>query len=484
MASSKKPHPEPAHNDELVSFVESVLGKRVSPNQHLTLGLSGGLDSVVLLDLLIRLRSRLPFRLSALHVNHQISPHSGRWADFCRDLCERHAVELTVVKIKLPGQTGESLEAQARAARYAEFERCAADWIVLAQHLDDQAETLLLQLLRGCGVDGASAMGESRRRFLRPLLDISRRALSEHAQANKLEWVEDESNQDARFDRNFLRHQIFPLLEQRFPAYRDTLARSARNFAQSKRLQDEVARLDGLASIHDNRLDTPILSQLSDSRARNLLRYFLKRHAIPAPSETMLQEMLQQLLTARQDAGIRIPLGALSLRRFQNQAWLVHDGHDEPSPHFVKLTLTSLVQRSASQIMGCLSATRFAPLQPASGKTLALRPTQGQGISLKKLGKGVLSVQSRVGGEKLRPDCQRPSRTLKHLLQEAGIPPWERSEHWLLYCDDKLVAVTGIGIDCAFQASSEEPGLALEWISAKRLASPIPDGVEPDGDEC
>lgn len=462
MASSKKRHPDSSpHSNEycvvspcrtartvcclppclplnanwntLVDHVESVLEKQIRPNQHLALGLSGGLDSVVLLDLLVQLRSRLQFRLTACHVDHQISPDSGRWVDFCRHLCERHAVELHVAKIHLPNRTGESLEALARTARYAEFERCEADWIVLAHHLDDQAETLLLQLLRGCGVDGASAMGETRRRFLRPLLDISRRALSEHAQISQLEWIEDESNQDTRFDRNFLRHQIFPLLEQRFPAYRETLARSARHFAENKRLQDEIASTDGQTSIHGNRLDIPFLSQLSDDRARNLLRYFLKLHAIPAPSESMLQEMLHQLLIAKRDAEIRFSLGKLSLRRFRNQAWIVPDSHGRP------------------------------PSQSALGEKLALKPALGQGICLEKLGKGVLSVRSRAGGERLRPDCRRPSRTLKHLLQEAGIPPWERGGHWLLYCDDKLVAVKGIGIDCAYQASQGEPGLMLEW---------------------
>ncbi|MDP2829605.1 MAG: tRNA lysidine(34) synthetase TilS [Sulfuricellaceae bacterium] len=430
-----------------LAHVESVLKKRVHPNQRLTLGLSGGLDSVVLLDLLSQLQHPLQFRLTALYVDHQISPHSGRWGDFCRRLCERHAIELNIVKVCLPSQTGESLEALARAARYAMFEQCEADWIVLAHHLDDQAETLLLQLLRGCGVDGASAMGETRRQFLRPLLDVSRRALSDYAQVRKLEWIEDESNQDARFDRNFLRRQIFPLLEQRFPAYRETLARSARHFAESKHLQDELAQADGVTSIQPNRLSIASLSQLSDGRARNLLRYFLKYHAITLPSAVKLQEMLNQLLNAKQDARVSFALGSLSLRRYNGMAWLV----------------SACNAAEAVMISRCWSGEKHITLTEW-GKTLGFRMAQGEGISLEKLRLGVVNIQSRVGGERLKPDCQRPRRTLKHLLQEAGIPPWARNQQLLVYSSEKLVAVMGIGVDCEFQARPDEKGIVLEWI--------------------
>ena len=305
----------------------------------------------------------------------------------------------------------------------------------------------MLQLLRGCGVDGASAMGETHRQFLRPLLDVSRRTLSDYAQTHKLEWIEDESNQDTRFDRNFLRHQIFPLLEQRFPAYRETLARSARHFAESSHLLSEVATSDGLAAIRQNRLSITCLSQLSVARARELLRHFLKLHGVLAPSEVRLEEMLRQLLNAKQDAKIHFELGTMILRRFNTEAWLtVASG--QPARVFFS-------QRWNEERQVYL---------PALGKTLEFRPAIGMGISLNLLQQGPVNLQSRVGGEALKPDCQRPRRSLKHLLQEARIPPWERGGLPLIYCDGRLAAVMNIGIDCEFQARPGEKGVVLEWI--------------------
>jgi tRNA(Ile)-lysidine synthase len=279
------------------------------------------------------------------------------------------------------------------------------------------------------------------------LLGVSRRTLSDYAQAQQLEWIEDESNLDTRFDRNFLRQQIFPLIEQRFPAYRETLARSARHFAENKCLQDEVAQADGLSAIQQNRLSIASLSQLSDARARNLLRHFLKCHAVVAPSEIRLQEMLDQLLHAKQDARIAFELGSQSLRRYNGEAWLLL------AEATAEIGAISLRWRGETQItLG------------ESGKTLGFRVAQGQGISLEKLRRGEVSIQSRVGGEKLKPDCQRPRRTLKHLLQEAGIPPWARSHQLLVYRNQQLAAVMGIGVDCEFQARTDETGVVLEWV--------------------
>jgi tRNA(Ile)-lysidine synthase len=209
---------------------------------RLLVGLSGGVDSVVLLDLLRRLSKRLGLELAALHVNHQINPAAGRWAAFCRAFCRRHGVALTVVRVKVPRRS--SLEAAARAARYRAFAAQPSDFIVLAHNLDDQAETVFLQLLRGAGVKGLSAMPVVRNSILRPLLEVPRSEIEAYARQRKLKWIEDDSNADLGFDRNFLRHRVLPVIAQRYPSYRKTLARASRNLAEAAQLLDELAAAD------------------------------------------------------------------------------------------------------------------------------------------------------------------------------------------------------------------------------------------------
>lgn len=438
MASSKKPRPD------LASHVAQILDKRVRPRQHLALGLSGGVDSVVLLDILAHLRDPLQFHLSAIHVNHQLSPHAGDWAAFCVARCQEYGVPLEIASVKV-SRTGDSLEAAARNARHAALARSSADFIVLAHHLDDQVETLLLQLLRGCGVAGASAMAEENQRLLRPLLDLPRSALEHYAQQLQLAWVEDESNLDTRFDRNFLRHRLLPVVEERFPAYRETLYRASRNFAESAYLQEELARLDGAHAIDDKKLSIPALARLTPPRARNLLRHYLKQHGIAAPSAIRLEEMLRQLLNAKRDARVKIPLGAFELQRFLGRAWVI------PALDSPPLSLCQPWQGENEVQL------------PELGGVLKFWPAHGQGIGLARLQQEPVTIRVRQGGERLQPDCTRPRRSLKNLFQEAGMPPWSRQTLPLLYSGDKLAAAVGIGIDCSFHAQPDEAGIMLEW---------------------
>lgn len=444
MASSKKKQPDPS------AHVAQFLDKRVQPGQHLVLALSGGVDSVVLLDILADLRGPLQFHLSAIHVNHQLSPHASDWVAFCAARCQEYGVSLEIASVTV-SPSGDSLEAAARAARHTALAQSSADFIVLAHHLDDQVETLLLQLLRGCGVAGASAMAEENQRLLRPLLELPRTALEHYARQHKLAWVEDESNLDTRFDRNFLRHRLLPVVEERFPAYRETLYRASRNFAESAYLQDELARLDGAKAIDDKKLSVTALARLPPPRARNLLRHYLKQHGIPAPSAIRLEDMLHQLLNAKRDARVKIPLGAFELQRFLDRAWIIPALAPPPSPFCYPWRGENEVQL------------------PELGGVLKFWPAHGQGISLARLQQEHVTIRIRQGGERLRPDGTRPSRSLKNMFQEAGIPPWSRQTLPMLYSGDNLAAVVGIGIDCRFQAQLDEPGVMLEWKTTGSL---------------
>jgi tRNA(Ile)-lysidine synthase len=449
MASSKKLPPS-----DLPAFVEAKLKSWVQPGRHLTLALSGGADSVALLDILAQLRASLHFPLSAVHVNHQISPNAADWAGFCARLCAGYNIPFQVVKVDLKRQPGESLEALARDARYRAFAEQKTDFIVLAQHLDDQAETLLLQLLRGAGAKGMSAMGELQARgegqgaIVRPLLDISRRTILDYAALRGLQWVEDESNADIVFDRNYLRHQVLPLLGRRFPGYRETFARTSRNLAESAQLMDDLARLDCAAAASGDRLKVDALRGLSAARARNLLRYWLAESGMPMPSAGRLENLQQQLCSARDDAQVLVRLGGGLIRRYRGEVCLEKKAL-APRP---ELALTWAFQDELEL--------------PDSGGRLLFEQTVGQGLSLSRLTAEPVTVRLRQGGERLRPDCRRPTRSLKNLLQEAGMPPWQRQRLPLLFSGEKLAFVPGIGAACEYRADEGEIGVVVKFETA------------------
>lgn len=449
MASSKKLPP-----GELPGYVANKLGQWQASGRHLMLALSGGADSVVLLDILVQLRDSLHFRLSALHVNHQISPNAARWAEFCAGLCAARDVPFQAVKVDIPHHKGESLEALARAARYRIFSGQQADFLVLAQHLDDQAETLMLQLLRGAGAKGLSAMGVMREEscaphYVRPMLDVPRKTILDYAHAHSLLWVEDESNANIAFDRNYLRHQVLPLLELRFPGYRETFARTSRNLAESALLTDDLAQIDGAGSIVDGRLRVDVLRGLSEARAKNLLRYWLAEQGVPMASAGRLENMLQQLRSPRDDVQIHVALGGVAIRRYRGEA------HVEAAGPLAELREVAL----SWPFQGVLE------LPWASGR-LVFEQVVGQGLSVARLSEAPVTIRLRQGGERLHPDCRRPTRTLKNLLQEAGVPPWQRQRLPLLYCGEKLVFVPGIGAECEYQSNKGEIGVVVNFETA------------------
>lgn len=456
MASSKKLLPS-----DLPAFVEAKLKNWVQPGRHLALALSGGADSVALLDILAQLRTSLHFPLSVVHVNHQISPNAADWAEFCARLCAGYNIPFQVVKVDLKHQPGESLEALARDARYRVFAEQQADFIVLAQHLDDQAETLLLQLLRGAGAKGMSAMGVRREglmedapHYVRPMLDVPRRVILDYAVLRGLHWIEDESNADIAYDRNYLRHRVMPLLERRFPGYRETFARASRNLAESAQLMNDLARLDCAAAASGGRLKVEALRGLSAARAKNLLRYWLAQLGVPMPSAGRLENVLQQLCGSRDDAQVLVHLGDNVIRRYRGEVYL------EPSAKSPEGKKKSLV----SQPELALTWTFQDELKlPDSGGRLVFERTVGQGLSLARLSAEPVTVRLRRGGERLRPDCRRPSRSLKNLLQEAGIPPWQRKRLPLLFSGEKLVFVPGIGAACEYRADEGEIGVVVKF---------------------
>lgn len=431
------------------------LNTHIQPGDHLAVALSGGVDSVVLLHLLIEFSKSIPINLSAVHVDHGISTHSYQWSMFCQTLCDKVAVPLSIHRLNINKQPQQSLEAVARKARYQIFKQIQADYILLAQHQDDQVETLMLQLLRGAGVKGLSVMpiirslesGKATKLF-RPLLDTPRSDIVEYAQLHNLSWVTDESNLDTTYDRNFLRHDILPRLETRYPAYRKTLFRSTQHLGEANYLLDELARIDAEHTIISGKISLQKLRQLDSIRAKNLLRYLLTQHKIRLPNATTLEEILRQLYTIPIDNHFRFTVDTLDIR--------YHRGLIEflPADHSLS------PQNEVAPIIWQGESSLIIPVLQG---TLRFVQQDNIGIDTIKLAQQTVTIRIRSGGERFQPDCGRPRRSLKKILQEAGVPAWERYSLPLLFCGEQLVWVAGIGIDCHFQASAGQTGLVVTW---------------------
>ena len=434
----------------LLPHVLSRLRAHVRPHSHVCIGFSGGRDSVVLLHLVAMARESLPITVSAVHVNHQISRHAESWADFCESVCAQLGVLLQVERVVVARDNGRGLEASAREARYAVYARVHADAIALAHHRDDQAETVLLQALRGAGLKGISAMPLAKvfggdKQIIRPLLDVAPEILADYAEANRLNWIHDESNDDVRYTRNCIRHEIMPRLSERLPQSTVSLVRLGQHAAEAQRLLDDLAKIDQANVVVGDRLQLPCLLSLSAPRAKNLLRYFFSSASIPVPNAVQLNEILQQLGARQRDDRTEITWANWTLRCFRDEVYL------QPVALQPKVDWQVAWQGEAELIL------------PHPFGTLRFDPCVGAGIAQTQLMGKSVTIRLRRGGEKIRLESSRPRRALKNLLQEAKLPPWRRKTLPLLFCDQTLVWVPGIGIDLEFVARADEPGLAVAW---------------------
>ena len=403
---------------------------------------------MVLLDVLAGLAGRMGFALRALHVNHQISPNAAQWARFCLRVCRDRSIACRVVKVTV--ERTNSTERAAREVRYAALLRTRADWIVLAHNKDDQAETVLLQLLRGAGVKGLAGMPIVRTladavKILRPLLDVPRHDVERYARRRKLEWIEDESNTDPRYTRNWLRHDVLPHIAARVPAYRETLARAAQNLGEAATLLDQLAQLDAGAAVQDGGVRVDVLRTLGIPRAKNLLRVLIGAQGWPMPQAQRLSEGLKQALSARAGARVNVELGACELHRHGGLVYLVP--LRAPGEGDSEVTWQGEPEMTLHQFGGVLEMTR----------------RRGAGLSVARLQDGAVTVRARQGGERLQPDANRPRRTVKNLLQEAGMPAWQRERLPFIYCGETLACVPGVAIEYRFRAQPGEASIVPLW---------------------
>lgn len=447
-------HSRKLKSNNILRNIQDVLLAYIKPGDHLAIALSGGVDSVVLLHILATLSKEMSFTLSAVHVNHGMSSNATLWSKFCCDLCHSYGISIYIAYLKIKKVIGESLEATAREERYRVFNQIQANYVVLAQHIDDQAETLLLQLFRGAGIKGLSGMPIVRKQppisvpqILRPLLEISRNKIETYGRLNKLNWINDESNDSVIFNRNYLRHEILPLVKKRYPNYPKTLLRVSRHFSEASLLLDELAAIDSEHCLVSGKLQVDRMRILSFPRAKNILRYNLLQQGIIPPSKVKLETILHQILTAEPDSQPHISFGNAEIRCHKGSIYILPDKTLLPgSTHYVWNGETHLVLHHFN---GAIHFTEVT----------------SQGINQKIISTDLITIRARKGGERFMPACNRPRRSLKNLLQEASIPPWERNSLPLMFYGEKLIWVPGIGIDCEFQAKPDELGILPIWYS-------------------
>lgn len=435
MASSRN---KPA-TDSLPRLVGQRLVPYLAQGRRVTVAYSGGLDSTVLLHLLTTLRREgADFSLGAVHVNHGLSPNAAGWQQHCERYCRELDIPLQCVSVLVGKGGGEGLEGAARRERHEILHGLISDWVALAHHRDDQAETLLLNLLRGTGWVGAGAMAECTGKLLRPLLTVSRARLYDYAIHHDLRWVEDESNENNAFRRNYLRNEIIPRIGSYFPAASENLARAARGFRAAAGLLEDLARQD----IGDrSRLSVDTLSRLGAERAENLLYWYLRWHGARVRRRGELEEFIRQLVAATPDAAPCLRLGGFEIHRYRGEVWVVPE---------IAETENVLPWQGEHRL-------------PWMGGEILIQHGPGGAVRQELLDKGRVSFRLRRGGERLQPGRTRKSRPLKDWLRESAIPPWIRGRLPLMYCNEDLVWVPGVGVAAGYLNEGEGSGIGLEF---------------------
>jgi tRNA(Ile)-lysidine synthase len=450
---------------DAITTVEAALTRALGPLHdalqdgktvpRIGVAFSGGIDSTALLQSAAALHRRGSIAVFAFHIHHGLAAAADDWLVHCRDQSAAFGVAFDAEHVVLAA-TGSSIEAQARTLRYAALARLCRrhDCTVLltAHHADDQAEAVLLNLARGAGIGGLAATARSRRMeeilLLRPLIDLPAAVLRTAVIDAGLSFVDDPSNQDRRYTRNAIRHEVMPALRRIVPTIATRLAQTATHASTMQGLLDDIG-LEDLRSpdTNDDELDVERLGSLSEARAANALRVWIARRGMRAPTAAALKEMLDQLLHASSDAQIALLHERHTLRLYRGRVSV--DASGAPHAGFV-----SLAWRGEAELT-----------VPAWHGSLVFTTTDGPGFAPDALRAGPLVLRERSGGERLRMRTGGPSRTLKNLYQEAGVAMWRRARLPLVYLGDRLIYAAGIGAnaDCLHAGGEGTALIAIDW---------------------
>lgn len=443
----------PKSNPELsASALSQPWKQQLEEAPQVLVGLSGGLDSTVLLSLVCDLVAAE--KVVAVHINHGLSPNADSWQEHCAQFCQFLGVHLHSEKVSVI-ESGDGLESAARDARYKVFEKLlvAGGILLLGHHADDQVETVLYRLLRGSGCKGLAGIPVTRPlaggSLLRPLLSWPRAALKSYAKAKELRWIEDESNQQLQFDRNYLRHRVVPALAERWPDYVQGISRSALHSNEADQLAESVARadLDSLDCRQERAgwsLCLEKFKQLELLRQRNLLRYWPDLQGLPALSQSFIEEILNSLIAAREDSEPRVIRGNIQFCRYRDRLYLLKlSGRPKVADD------VHLYWHSEEQLV------------LPDGSCLSAETVCGGGLRVDDVSS--LSLRFRQGGERCQPTGRDRSSSLKKLLQEYALEPWWRDRIPLFYVEEQLVAVGDLWVCQGWQCGPDEQGLKITW---------------------
>ncbi len=422
---------------------------------RLLVAYSGGVDSHVLLHLCAA-SPAFKGKITAVYVHHGLQSEAEAWGGHCRSIAKALGVRFVLLRVNALAKPGESPEEAARNARYQALQSLInqGDVLLLAQHQEDQLETVLLQLFRGSGLKGLSGMPESMAfgsgLLLRPLLDVPKQAINSYAKAHALQWVEDPSNQLSDYDRNFLRNGIVPLLRQRWPALAKTVSRSAKHCAQAQSLVSVLARDLFLTVFNevDGTLAISQLQRLDMAEQQLVIRHWFGHWGLKMPAQAVISRLFAQVLAAREDSGPVLAGRGYCLRRYRDKLYCLRQLEFEPE--------VCAVQRwpkgQASIKVSHQQALSYAP--------------SSVGILQEHWEKAVVEIRPRSGGEKIHLPGREGRHDLKKLFQEAGVPPWERLTIPLVYLDNKLAAVGDLWISADFYSEKESGCISLSLAKA------------------
>ncbi|WP_229217926.1 tRNA lysidine(34) synthetase TilS [Rugamonas apoptosis] len=437
---------------------------------RMAVALSGGLDSSALLHLAHAWAREHGAALHAFHVHHGLSPNADAWQAHCEQACAALGVPFAARRVQLDQRDGTGTEAAARKARYAALggmcREHGATLLLTAHHLDDQAETVLLQLLRGSGPAGLSGMDAANVApglldhealvMARPLLSASRPQLEAYVAGHGIAYVTDESNSDPRFARNALRHQVMPALEQAFPGFQQRFARSAAHAQSAQRLLTEIAQQDLAACLDGDCLDIGKLRLLSQDRSYNLLRHWFGTRQLRMPSAAWLSEMLTQLLEARYDAQLLVTHPDCHVRRHRDRLYL--------TPKLADLAGSREDRFDQSPGQDFVWQGEASLAFPAYGGVLHF-DVADTGFAPDWLRGQALVIEFRRGGERLKLAANRSTRSLKYHYQECGIPAWERGRLPVVRTAADVLFAAGLGMDCRHVSAGTGERIALRWES-------------------
>lgn len=431
---------------------------------HYVVAYSGGVDSHVLLYCC----HQLNLAVRAIHVHHGLQEQADAWTLHCQQVCEQLTIDLQVCHVDASQKQGESPEEAARRSRYQALSDClqSGDCLLTGQHIDDQAETLLLQLMRSANSAGLAAMPTIKYRdgylHARPMLSFPRDEILQFAFDNSLSWIEDPSNQDETLDRNFIRHTLMPSMLSRWPELSKRLANVAHLQANNLNVLDDMAAIDLANCIVEKKqfavsnafkvistLSLSKLNQLSSERMLNLLRYWIISFAEQQPTRNILKEIENALITSTSDAQPIIMLADFEFRKFDDAVYLIK---------------RSALQDKLGEHQWCPESNQLLKLENCT-----LEVSDNKDLNLtRSLFNKKLTIRYRHGGEIFHPAGRNHSRSLKKLLQEAGIPPWERDYIPLIYLDDELVAVAGLWPAKKYHADLDVHGWSINLSLARQ----------------